>query len=222
MVPSILISAKINGRFKIPNTEVMADWIRWAVGSVESYNNIPRTCVEGPIKDFEAKWPNFMRQLNSKMVAKTRGDVNRKTPEKIYHVIFLGLMQSLRAEGWKVIVNARTGDGYVDLCLLHKRKHTAVMIEVKSSKKQKDLERDAHAALKQLIGKNYRNPDGLPNIRTLREYGVAGFHLSSHVKGRCIKLVQDQWVEQDEIRDRDGGSKKRKADGIGADGGRAS
>ena len=96
-----------------------------------------------------------------------------------------------------------------------------MLIKVKSSKKQKDLERDANAALKQIIEKDYRNPDGLPNIHTLREYMVAGFHLSSYVKVRCLELVQDQWVEQDEIHDRDGGSKKHKADGTGADGGRA-
>ena len=197
----------------------MADWTRWIIGDVEPYNNILRTCVEGPIREFEAKWPNFMQQLlDPKLVAKTRGALSRKTPEKIYHVLFLGLMQSLRAEGWEVIVEARAGGGYVDLRLLHKRKHAAVLIEVKSSKKQKDLEKDANAALKQIVEMNYRNPDGLPGIHTLREYGVAGFHLSSHVKGRWLKFVQNQWVEQDV--DRDGGSKKRKADGTGADGGR--
>ena len=32
MVPSVLISTKANGRFKIPNLEVMMDWARWIIG----------------------------------------------------------------------------------------------------------------------------------------------------------------------------------------------
>jgi threonine/homoserine/homoserine lactone efflux protein len=44
VVLSVLISAKTNGRFKIPNREVMMDWI---IGDVESCDNILETYVEG-------------------------------------------------------------------------------------------------------------------------------------------------------------------------------
>jgi PD-(D/E)XK nuclease superfamily len=238
MVLSVLISAKIDGRFKIPNREVMADWARWIIDSedsAESCNDILSTCVEGPICDFEAKWPNFMQQfLNPKLVEKTRCAISRKTPEKIYHVLFLGLMQSLKKKGWEVIVEARAGGDYVDLRLLHKPKRKAVLIELKSSEKEGDLERDANRALEQIVKKNYRNPEGLWNVQTLREYGIAGYHLSSCVKGRSLKLKTgtDEWVEEDEVRGRGAlsqgcrtesscKSKKRKGDGTGADGGRA-
>lgn len=200
MVLSVLISAKANDRFKIPNPEVMTDWARWIIGDVESWDDILKPCVEGPVSDFEAKWPNFMQQqLDRKLVAKKRGAVSRKTPEKIYHVFFLGLMQSLRAKGWETCVEPRAGGGYIDIRLLLRRKGIAVLIELKSSEKQGDVERDANKALEQIVNKNYRNPVGLPNIRTLREYGIAGFHLSSYVRGRYLELdSQNQWVEKDD------------------------
>ena len=200
MVLSIPISPKANDRFKIPNLEVMTDWARWIVGDVESWDDILKMCVEGPVSDFTAKWPNFMQQqLDPKPVGKERGAVSRKTPEKIYHVLFLGLMQSLRAKGWEVSIESRTGGGYIDIRLRHRRKRMAVLIELKSSEKQGDMESDANKALKQIEEKNYRNSEGLPNIRTLREYGIAGFHLSSYVKGRYLELDgQNQWVEKDD------------------------
>ena len=200
VVLSILISAKANGRFKIPNLEVMTDWVRWVIGNVESSNDILKTCVNGPVSDFAAKWPNFMQQLlDSKLVGKERGAVSRKTPERIYHVSFWGLIQSLRTTSWEVSIEPRAGGDYVDIRLHHRRNRMAVLIELKSSEKQGDMERDANKALKQIEEKNYRNPEGLPNIRSLREYGIACFHLSSYVKGRYLELDgQNQWVEKDD------------------------
>ena len=92
MVLSVLISAKVNGRFRIPNLEVMTDWARWIIADVEPSDNILRTCVEGPVNDFATKWPNFMQQHDPKLVSKVQGATNRKTPERIYQVLFLGLM----------------------------------------------------------------------------------------------------------------------------------
>ena len=200
MVISVLISAKANGRFKIPNLEVMTDWARWVIGDVEPSDDILKMCVEGPVSDFAMKWPNFMQQqLDPKLVGKARGAVSRKTPEKIYHVLFWGLMQSLRGEGWEVSIEPRAGVGYVDIRLCHRRKRMGVLIELKSSENQGDMERDANTALKQIEEKNYRNSGGLPNICTLREYGIAGFHLNSYVKGRYLELDgQNQWVEKDD------------------------
>ena len=44
MVLSVLVSAKTNGRFKIPNREVMMDWARWVIGDVGSCDNILEAC----------------------------------------------------------------------------------------------------------------------------------------------------------------------------------
>jgi hypothetical protein len=141
----------------------------------------------------------MQQRLDPKIVAKERGAESRKTPEKIYHVFFLGLMQYLRRFGWEVSIEPRAGGGYVDIRLIHRKKRKAVLIELKSSAKKGDVERDANNALEQIIDKNYRNPEGLPNICVLREYGIASFHLSSHVKGRYLELdPQNQWVEKED------------------------
>jgi len=200
------LTKTIDDGFKIPNREVMTDWARWIVddavndATVTSGNilGILKTCVEGPVSDFEAKWPNFMQQvLHPKLVSKDRTKGNsHKTPENIYHVFFLGLMQSLGPHGWEVIAEDRAGVGYADLRLLHKKTSKAVVIELKSSKLQKHMEGDVDEALEQIIQKNYRNPEGLPGINTLREYGIAAYHLNSCVKGRYLELDDYQWVEK--------------------------
>jgi hypothetical protein len=52
MVLSVLISAKADGRFKIPNLEVLTDWSRWFTGDVQFRDDILGTCVDGPVSDF--------------------------------------------------------------------------------------------------------------------------------------------------------------------------
>ena len=195
IVLSILISAKDNGRFRIPNQEVMTDWARWIIRKIESPGDILKACVEGPVSDFEAKWPDFMQQLLRPKLAindRRANILSRKTPENVYRVFFIALMQSLGAEGSEVSVEARTGRGYVVLCLLHKRKRQAVLIELKPSEKEGDMEMDANKALEQIA-----DPEGPPNINILRGYGMAVCHLNSFVKGRYLELDdQNQWVEK--------------------------
>jgi hypothetical protein len=54
VVLSVLISAKANDQFKIPNPEVMTDWARWVTGDVEFPDHILQLCVDGPVGDFAA------------------------------------------------------------------------------------------------------------------------------------------------------------------------
>ncbi len=114
MVLSVLIFAKANSKFKIPNAEVMTDWARWIISDVTSSNPILKTCVEGPVSDFAARWPNFMQQeLDPKLLSKARGSVSRKTSERIYRVLFWGLLQSLREKGWEVSIEPRATSTFV-------------------------------------------------------------------------------------------------------------
>ena len=202
VIISVLISVKLSGQFKIPNLEVMNDWARWITDSVtvKSDLNILDICVEGHVETFAERWPNFMQQnLDPKTVAKLRGTISNKTPERIYRVYFLGLMHSLRCKGWDVSIESRGGGGYIDIRLISKTKSRAILIKLKSSQKQENIRRDAREALQQIIEKNYRNPEGLPNIRFLREYGIAAFHLDSCVEGRYLELdARRQWVEKDD------------------------
>lgn len=196
---SVLISVKPTGRFKVPNREVMVDWARWVTGGVESYTDILDVCVGGHVSTFEERWPIFMQQyLDPKAVVKLRDAVSFKTPEKIYHVYFLGLMHFLRPKGWEVSIEPRAGGGYVDIRLISRKKGSAVLMELKSSEKLEHIERDAGKALDQIIDKNYRN-QGLLNIRILREYGIASYHLASCVKCRYLELdAQSRWIEKED------------------------
>ena len=73
------------------------------------------------------------------------------------------------------------------------------MVELKFSDKPEHIERDAINALKQIVDQNYRNQEGLPNIRNLREYGITSYHLASFVRGRYLELdAQSWWVEKDD------------------------
>jgi hypothetical protein len=154
MMASVLISVKPTKRFKIPNREVMVDWARWVIGNVEGHEGILNACTMGPVSAFVGGWPDFMQQrLDPKAVAKARGAVSSKTPEKIYHVYLLCLLCTLEQKGWKVTMGGRAGGG-------------------------------------------------LSNVRFLREYGIASYHLESHVEGRYLELdAQRRWVEKDDPQD---------------------
>lgn len=91
-----------DGRYKVPNLEVMTDWARWVIGDVEFCDNILKTGVEGPISDLEAKWPKFMQQsLDPRLVTKTRGAISCKTSEKSITFYFLALCNPLERKDGK-------------------------------------------------------------------------------------------------------------------------
>ena len=168
------------------------DWARWITGGVESHTDIINICVEGHISTFAERWLIFMQQhLDLKTVTETRGAIGFKTTERIYQVYFLGLMHYLRPKGWEVSIEPWAGGGYLDIRLISRKKGCAVLIELKSSNKPEHIKKDASKALKQIVGMNYRNQEGLLNIRILREYGIASYHLASCVKGRYLEL--DAW-----------------------------
>ena len=54
------------------------------------------------------------------------------------------------------------GGHYIDICVIS-RKKTRAVLSLKAG-------RDASKALQQIVDKNYRNQEGLPNIGILREY----------------------------------------------------
>ena len=181
------------------------DWARWITGDVDPYTNIFDICVNGPVSSFAERWPIFMQQhLDPKTVAKERGAVSLKTPESIYQVYLLGLMHLLRSKGWEVSMKSRDGSqaGYIDIRLILRKEGRGALIELKSSEKPEHIERDANKALQpeQIADRSYRNPEGLPNIRILREYGIASYHLNSHVKGQYLELDAQRlvWVKKDD------------------------
>jgi len=151
------------------------------------------------VDTFAEQWPDFMQQsLHPKAVGMARGAVSSKTPETVYEVFLLGLMLGRALKDWEVTIEPRGGSGYIDIRLVSKETQSAVLMELKSSKKQEDVERDSLAALNQIESKNYRNRYDLPDIRYLREYAIAYYHLESTVNGRYLELDQSRWVQKDD------------------------
>jgi|ERR1700722_8494276 len=182
---------------KIPNAEVMSDWSTWITGGGLEPENIFMTCVSGPTTLFAEQWPLFMQAtLHPKLVTKERGARSKKTPELLYHVYLLGALQGLRPHGWELEPECRTGRGYIDIRL--RKKRDAVVIELKSSETEQQLERDADAALDQIIANNYRNRYSHLGVDCIREYGIASFHLQSVVKARYLIRSGNGWLEKDD------------------------
>jgi hypothetical protein len=102
-VVPVFIQGKALGKFKIPNTEVMADWSKWITGGSLGPENILMTCVNGPTTLFAEQWPLFMEAtLHPKLVAKECGATSKKMPERLYHIYLLGALQSLCPYGWEL------------------------------------------------------------------------------------------------------------------------
>jgi len=176
----------------------MADWAAWITCSI-NVTDILDVCVNGPVNTFADDWPQFMQQnLDPKIVAKTRGAGSWRTEERIYHIYLYGLLYALRSKGWEVIIEPRAGSGYIDIRLISKKSRSAVLIELKSSENKQDIDDDSSVALDQIVQKNYRNRVGLPNVLTLREYGIANWHLESCVKARYLELDGGcaRWIEK--------------------------
>lgn len=149
-----------------------------------------------PNEEVLSDWSNFMQsKLNPKLVAKQPSQKSKKTPERLYRVYLLGLLQGLKWQGWEVNVELHSGLGYINVGLVSEQKHAGVLIEVKSSEHSQHLDRDADRALRQITDKNYQNIPTHSGINYIREYGMANFHLESVVKGRYLVRSGSDWVK---------------------------
>ncbi|KAH9986084.1 hypothetical protein BJV74DRAFT_951985 [Russula compacta] len=167
-----------NGQFKIPNREVMMGWARWITrGAPSLRNKILTSSVSTPSQSR----PN---EVNARL----RRDF-------ILFTCFASCIPSLTTTGMSNL-KLKPVRAYIDIRLTKGDK--AVLIELRFSSKVEDLEADADRALKQIVDTSYRNRHGLEDSRTLREYGIACFHLDSFVKGRYLELseAQTRWVEK--------------------------
>ncbi len=151
-----------------------------------------KTCVEGSGKRLRGEVANFYAAT---MSSKASRQGPRQDSGEILSRCLLGLMQSLGAKGWKVSVEHRAGGSYVDIHLLLRRERKAVLIELKSSEKEGDMKRDAIGRSSRnktfrisIVLEDYRNPEGLLNICTLREYGIAGCHLKYDTWSSILKV----------------------------------
>ncbi len=97
--------------------------------------------------------------------------VQKTRKENFYHGILLGLLSS--EEDWVLSSNAESGDGYSDILAEIEEKNTGIVIEVKYSETFSRMETDSHAALSQILDKNYGQKLFDEGMDAVHAYGIA-------------------------------------------------
>ncbi len=98
------------------------------------------------------------------------GELDEK--ENFYHGLLIGMLG--HREGWTVRSNRESGKGRLDIVTYpNRRPERAYIIEIKYSKDEDDLEKDAKKALKQIEGKKYDNYFGRRKPEKIVHYGIA-------------------------------------------------
>jgi|SRR5712675_2084738 len=195
----MFIEVKESGKLKIPNKEVLHGWSEWITSPVAGAHTdkIFSCCVNGPVTAFVNQWPAFMEAaLHSKLVAKNCGASSRKTPERLYRILLLGVLYSIC--GWEVNVESPAGLGFINIRITSTQRRATVLIKLKSSGQAQSLERDADEALERIVTQNCRIKDQLYGVDHIREYGIASYRLESVVKGRYLVRAGFNWVERDD------------------------
>ncbi len=106
-------------------------------------------------------------------------NIRREMKENFYHGILLGLFTSV--DGWKVISNAESGEGYSDISVEIEDKEIGIIIELKYAENAA-LENGCNEALKQIKDRNYEEALIDDGMKAIRRYGIACY------KKRCMVI----------------------------------
>ena len=92
--------------------------------------------------------------------------------ESFYHGFLLGLLQNI--EGYRVKSNRESGNGRSDIILIpYIREQTAVIIEIKVSKKYREINKKIEEAIKQIENKDYDTYLKKRGFNNIIKYGMA-------------------------------------------------
>lgn len=91
--------------------------------------------------------------------------------ENFYHGILLGILAY--KDGWLVTSNRESGNGYSDIMVQVEDADVGIVIEVKNSRTENDLENDAQRALDQIIDKDYTEALAQAGVHRIHKYGIA-------------------------------------------------
>ena len=92
--------------------------------------------------------------------------------ENFYHGLLIGMLG--RRNGWETHSNRESGNGRLDIVTYPSRRpDRAYIIEIKYSKDENDLEKDARKALAQITNKKYDNYFGRRKPEKIVHYGIA-------------------------------------------------
>jgi hypothetical protein len=169
----------------IPNKEVLFiydqiinEWFSDPL-SLTEYNNFINSLVIGDLKIFEAKLSSYIS------ISSSYFDFNTNTKEQVFHSLILGLVLGLR-NNYIIKSNQESGDGRFDVALIPKDKSgLGIMLELKTTDKESELEQAAQMALKQIEHKKYTNVFIEHSIKNIQCIGLA-------FCGKSLKLASDK------------------------------
>lgn len=166
-----------NGLYKlvIPNREVrevfvlqIQEWFKRCITDDERpMREFCQAFLEGRTEDVEKQLNMILNRMIS--ILDTRAPDDKK--ENFYHGLLLGLLRS--ENGWLILSNAESGDGFSDILIEPEDPDMGIVIEVKYAPSMAGLEKACEEALAQIREKRYderlRN-DGRTDVRA---YGIA-------------------------------------------------
>ena len=159
----------------IPNTELVHVWKEFILSNLFRSSRKIRTLFDNleNIEVFQADLEHFLSdRLSYHDLMAQEGDAPRRHNENLYHVFLLGLMSAYEENSVsRPASNMETGSGRCDIRV--ERPMANVIIELKASKSETDLEKDAAKALEQINTKRYG--EDLGKSKKLVKVGIAFF-----------------------------------------------
>ena len=116
-----------------------------------------------------------------KMISIRDTNARKERKENFYHGILLGLFSNM--DGWIIMSNAETGDGYSDILVESQDTEVGIVIELKYAKNAA-FEPACKNALEQIAGRNYEERLVDDGMKTIYRYGIACY------KKRCKVVSQ--------------------------------
>lgn len=164
-----------NKEVQIIYDEIVSSWFGDAL-SLSEYNKFINSLIGGDLETFEQILSDYIK------VSSSYFDLNMHTKEQVFHVLILGLVLGLRND-YIIKSNQESGYGRFDVALIPKNKNkTGIIIELKVTDKEEELERMAREALKQIEDKQYTV---IFNEHTVKDILLIGIAFC----GKKIKLV---------------------------------
>ena len=104
-----------------------------------------------------------------------RDNFAKSLHENFYHGLMIGILGYRR--DWKVLSNRESGDGFSDIMIEVNDTDTniglGIVIELKYSSEERDLELDCREALNQIKNKNYTQELRNRGLNKIIKYGIS-------------------------------------------------
>lgn len=162
-------------RLMIPNREVFGifkrEVQRWYKNTHKNkFANLYEGFEKGELETIQSQLDSCMRESISFLDG---GNTNEQK-ESFYHGMLIGITH---ANGnWIVKSNRESGKGRSDLAIVNPQKRSGILIEVKYSKTEDELDERAKAACEQIDRKQYEDFFLGFGIKTVSEYGIAFYN----------------------------------------------